>query len=245
MPRKPPRPARQRLSPELRKTILLRAAAEIIAREGITAVSMQRVAEEAGVSKGLVYNYFPTCHELLYELLRRETATIHQKQVEAARGVTDFVELTRGVTRVYLRHVAEHGELLRPLMAEPTLTAELAKEHRIGRPRAVRLFAQLMVDQYGVPMNDAQAASDLLMDLSGAAARRMQETGESPDYLEDLCVQLVVAGVTALAKGVERSTPAIAREGKARTRTGVTRRRGRAVPGKATTVSGVKRKRRA
>jgi AcrR family transcriptional regulator len=208
MKQSPARRARKRLSPELRQTRLLQVAAGIVVRDGLTAVSMQRVADEAGVSKGLVYNYFPSCQALLYQLLRSETSAIHDKQVAAARGVTDFVELLRVVTRVYLRHVAEHGHLLRPLMAEPSLMAELEREHRTARPRAVRLFSRLMHAQYGIPMGDAVAASDILMDLSGAAARRMQETGDSPDYLEDLCVQLVLTGVNGLKRGLARRASA-------------------------------------
>jgi AcrR family transcriptional regulator len=204
MPRAPAKPVRRRLDPELRKTRLLRVAAEIVVRDGLTSISMQRVAERAGVSKGLVYNYFPSCQALLYELLRRESATIYEKQVAAARDIEDFVELLRVVTRVYLRHVAEHGHLLRPLLAEPALAAELEREHRTVRPRAVRRFSRLMHEQYGIPLPDAVAAADLLMDLSGAAARRMQETGESPEYLEDLCVQLVLRGVDGLANGLDR-----------------------------------------
>lgn len=212
MPRSAPKPVRRRLLPEDRKTRLLQVAATIVVRDGLTSINMQRVAEEAGVSKGLVYNYFPSRQILLYELLRRETSTIHDKQVAAARGVKDFVELLRVVTGVYLRHVAEHGHLLRPLMAEPSLTAELERENRTVRPRAIRLFSRLMHDQYGIPLPDAVAASDILMDLSGAAARRMQETGESPDYLEDLCVQLVLTGVEGLTRGLDRhaSAPKVA-----------------------------------
>jgi AcrR family transcriptional regulator len=208
MTQSPARRARKRLSPELRQARLLQVAAGIVVRDGLTSVSMQRIADEAGVSKGLIYNYFPSCHALLYQLLRSETSAIHEKQVAAARGVTDFVELLRVVTRVYLRHVAEHGHLLRPLMAEPSLMAELEREHRTARPRAVRLFSRLMHEQYGIPLSDAVAASDLLMDLSGAAARRMQETADSPDYLEDLCVQLVLTGVNGLKRGLARRASA-------------------------------------
>lgn len=192
---------------------LLHVAARIVADEGLTAVSMRRVATEAGVSKALVYNYFPSCQQLLYELLRRESVAVHEKQVAVAQGVTDFVELTRVVTRVYLRHVAEHGELLRPLMAEPALTAQLQRETRVGRPRAVRLFARLMSEQYGIPPQHAHAAADLLIGLSGAAGRRMQETGETPEYLEDLCVQLVMTGVQGLSARAPDHAPGRAKTG--------------------------------
>jgi AcrR family transcriptional regulator len=193
---------RERLSPEVRREQLLTVAARILASDGLTGVSMDRVAREARVSKGLVYNYFRDCHALLCGLLRRELHAIWRKQVEATRGDPTFDGLVRSTTRVYLRHVAEHGELLRPLLAEPSIAADVAKERAPKRPTIVREFAERMSREYGVPIRSALAACDLLLDLSPAASRRMMETGESPQYLEELIVGLVAGAASALAHGV-------------------------------------------
>ena len=39
--------------------MLLDHTAQIIADEGVSAVTMDRLAKEANISKGLIYNYFP------------------------------------------------------------------------------------------------------------------------------------------------------------------------------------------
>ena len=62
---------RTRLSPEVRRDQLLDAAAAVIAGEGTQAMTMERIAEGAGVSKALVYRYFANRSALLLELYER------------------------------------------------------------------------------------------------------------------------------------------------------------------------------
>jgi AcrR family transcriptional regulator len=191
---------RERLDPAVRRGRLLDAAARIVTRSGLTGITMEGVARAAGVSKGLVYNYFPTCHALLCDLLRRELDAIWLKQVEVVQEVDDFVGLARLTTRQYLQHVAEHGELLRPLLADPTLAAQMGTERATGRAATVRFFAKRMARDYGLPLEPALAACDLLIDLGAAASRRMMETGESPAYLEDLCVVMIEGAARAVTR---------------------------------------------
>ena len=54
---------------ELRSEQLLAAAAKLMERDGSQAVSMQAVAEEAGVSVGLIYRYFSGKDELLLAVI--------------------------------------------------------------------------------------------------------------------------------------------------------------------------------
>ena len=191
---------RERLDPAVRRARLLDAAARIVTRNGLTGISMEGVARAAGVSKALVYNYFPTCHAMLCDLLRRELDAIWLKQVEAVKGVDDFIGLARLTTRQYLRHVSEHGELLRPLLADPTLAAQMGTERAAGRAATVRFFAKRMARDFSLPLEPALVACDLLLDLGAAASRRMMETGESSAYLEDLCVIMVEGAAHAVAR---------------------------------------------
>ncbi|MFZ9394908.1 MAG: TetR/AcrR family transcriptional regulator, partial [Erythrobacter sp.] len=62
---------RVRLAPSERQSLILDHTAEIIAREGVSALSMDRIGREAGISKSLVYNYFPNMTDLLRQLLQR------------------------------------------------------------------------------------------------------------------------------------------------------------------------------
>ena len=52
--------ARRRLSPEDRRNQLLDCARQIILDHGLSTLTMERLATEAGVSNPLIYKYFDT-----------------------------------------------------------------------------------------------------------------------------------------------------------------------------------------
>lgn len=54
---------------QVRSAQLLSAAAQLMVREGSQAVSMQAVANEAGVSVGLIYRYFGSKQDLLFSVI--------------------------------------------------------------------------------------------------------------------------------------------------------------------------------
>ena len=60
---------RVRLAPQERPSLILDQTAEIIPREGVCGLSMDRIGREAGISKSLVYNFFPTMTDHLPQLL--------------------------------------------------------------------------------------------------------------------------------------------------------------------------------
>jgi len=67
-----PKKPRTRHSPEVRKTMILDQAAKLVASDGVSSFSMERLGKEAGNSKALVYNYYPKVTPSLQELLTRE-----------------------------------------------------------------------------------------------------------------------------------------------------------------------------
>ena len=67
-----------RASHKVRVETILQAASRLIATEGAHGVHMERVAREAGVSKGLVHYYFSTRTELL-----RQTIAYSDRQCDA------------------------------------------------------------------------------------------------------------------------------------------------------------------
>jgi AcrR family transcriptional regulator len=54
---------------ESRKTLIMDAALELFANEGYYTTSISRIAQKAGISKGLMYNYFSSKEELIREII--------------------------------------------------------------------------------------------------------------------------------------------------------------------------------
>ena len=52
-------PTRRRLSPEVQREQLVAAAMPVVAEEGFADFSLGRIANRAGVTRNLLYHYFP------------------------------------------------------------------------------------------------------------------------------------------------------------------------------------------
>lgn len=63
--------AKRRLSTDARREQLLAAGASLLAERPVDEVSIEEIARAAGVSKGLLYHYFPTKKDFLIAALER------------------------------------------------------------------------------------------------------------------------------------------------------------------------------
>jgi AcrR family transcriptional regulator len=67
-----------RLSSEERREHLLHVGVELVGRHGTADVSIEEIARAAGVSKGLLYHYFPTKTDFFVAVLARSQAEMDQ-----------------------------------------------------------------------------------------------------------------------------------------------------------------------
>lgn len=188
---------RTRLDPAQRRALILDHTAEIIAAEGVAALSMERIGREAGISKSLVYNYFSNLNELLSALLERELRRLRRMQGEAAEGATTFEGLVRAITHVYLKYIDERGLLLERLQAEPTVSA-VHDPTEYGREAAVDYIAAIVVRHFELPPEVARAATDISFGLPATAGAYLHRHAMTRKELEDLTVTMILGAVTAL-----------------------------------------------
>ncbi|UXY29898.1 TetR/AcrR family transcriptional regulator [Streptomyces sp. HUAS TT20] len=100
-------PAYRRLSVEERRRQLLDTALSLFAHRAPEDVSLDDVAEAAGVSRPLVYRYFPGGKQQLYEAALRSAADELQQCFDEARQGPLLPRLARALDR-YLTFVDEH-----------------------------------------------------------------------------------------------------------------------------------------
>ena len=67
-----------RLTSEERREHLLHAGVELLGRHGTADISIEEIARAAGVSKGLLYHYFPTKNDFFVAVLARSQAEMDQ-----------------------------------------------------------------------------------------------------------------------------------------------------------------------
>lgn len=100
-------PAYRRLSVEERREQLLSTALTLFSGKSPEEVSLEDVAVAAGVSRPLVYRYFPGGKQQLYEAALRSAADALESCFDEPRG-GPLTERLRRVLGRYLRFIAEH-----------------------------------------------------------------------------------------------------------------------------------------
>lgn len=203
----PPR-RRQRLAPQERAAQILDFAARLILEEGLTELSMERLGREAGISKALIYNYFPNRNDLLRALLEREMEVLRERQLAQIRAATDFRDLVHRTTRTYVAQVKERGALLQRLWAEPAVARSVADQNVRKREEALRFMVREVVRAYNLPRDVATSAVDMGMAMTEAAAQHLPSSRNDVDFATDICVSLLIGGLEALAR---EHTQAVAR----------------------------------
>ena len=188
---------RSRLSPNARKSMILDHAARLISAEGVSAVNMERLGKEAGVSKALVYNYYPNVTLVLQELLTREYRHLRKLQFEAAESGKTLEQLVRRVTHVYLVYIKEHGPLIDRLAAEPSV-ANNGDPTEYSRDSAVEYIARIFSENFQIDMSIALPVVDISYGLTAAAGHYRTSQDISLQEIEDITVIMILASLEAV-----------------------------------------------
>jgi TetR/AcrR family transcriptional regulator, fatty acid biosynthesis regulator len=192
-----PDKTRRRLAPEARRALILDHTADMVAREGVATLSIESIGRAAGVSKSLVYTYFPNLTELLRELYQREMWRLRRQQAEVAANAATFEELVRSITHVYLEYFHERGLIIERLQAEPSVST-MHDPTEFGREAAVDYLTEIVLANFDLPRDLARAATDISFGLSAAAGNYLNRHDIDLQSIVDLTVTMVMGAFAAL-----------------------------------------------
>jgi AcrR family transcriptional regulator len=105
MPNKKKKPERSRLEVDERRAQLLALGLELFSQNPYDELKIDAVAEKAGISKGLLYHYFPTKRAFYVEVLR--VASQELLRVTEPGDGTPLERVQRGID-AYLGYVENH-----------------------------------------------------------------------------------------------------------------------------------------
>ncbi|WP_158015710.1 TetR/AcrR family transcriptional regulator [Mycobacterium basiliense] len=99
--------ARRRLSPEDRRAELLALGAEVFGKRPYDEVRIDEIAERAGVSRALMYHYFPDKRAFFAAVVKDEADRLYEAtNIAPPVGMTMFEEVRTGV----LAYMAYHQQ---------------------------------------------------------------------------------------------------------------------------------------
>jgi AcrR family transcriptional regulator len=156
------------------------AAARVLARHGARQFTAARVAEEAGVSVGSLYQYFPNKEAILFRLQTDEWDDTGRllSGILADRSVPPLDRL-RAVVREFVRTECEEVRMRVALGdAEPLYRdAPEARAHRLAGARAAKVFMREVLP--AVAESERQIAADVILTSMAAVGKQVSEAGYS------------------------------------------------------------------
>ncbi|MEU9096882.1 helix-turn-helix domain-containing protein [Streptomyces sp. NPDC048361] len=203
-------PAYRRLSVEERRVQLLGAALSLFAHRAPEDVSLDDVAEAAGVSRPLVYRYFPGGKQQLYEAALRSAAD----ELELCFSEVHSGPLTQRLTRAldrYLAFVDQHDAGFSALlqggsMAETSRTTAIVDEVR--RAAAEQILVHLEVADPGPRLR--MMVRTWIAAVEAASLIWLDEDKRPPlPELRDWLVDHLVALLTVTAATDEQTAGAV------------------------------------
>ncbi len=158
-----------------RQDAILAAAAELIASEGVDAVSMQELAKRTGLSRPAIYQYFASREHVLAELVINELADLSNAIDEHIAKLDEPLERVRVWVHYSLAHLAssEHRAI------REISIASLPEESR-GMVRAMHghFMMALINPVTQLCVRDVTATCHLLYAAVAEAAKRIDEGSE-------------------------------------------------------------------
>jgi AcrR family transcriptional regulator len=192
---------RRMRAPERRKQ-LLDVARKVFGRRGYHTVTMDAVAREAGVTKPILYDHFPSKRELYLSLLEADLANLKERLGEALETSKGNRERIRGSFQAYFDFVDDHAEGFRLLMQE-AVGGEREFREKVFRFRDEVLdqVTEVIVRESKGKL-DRREASDVALGLIGmvetVAQRDPGEPKEQRGKTVDTLVRLAWRGITGL-----------------------------------------------
>jgi AcrR family transcriptional regulator len=121
-------PRRGRPRSEKARQAILAAAAELLLARGLSAVSMDAVAQQAGVSKATIYRWWPTKETLALDALYTEWAGARPSPRDTGSLRGDLLSLLRPWAR--LASSRPYGRVIAALITEAQTDPVFAAEYR-------------------------------------------------------------------------------------------------------------------
>ncbi|HKR66930.1 MAG TPA: helix-turn-helix domain-containing protein [Thermoanaerobaculia bacterium] len=137
-------PTKEEVVEQFRCQAIRDAAMRVVARKGYDNVTVQDIADEAGIAKGTVYLYFKSREEILEKTMTLSFAELQTRIREAIDAGGAFVEVLERIVQTQLEYFEERQEFFRLYlaMAEPLGQRRLRK-HAVYRTHIAQLVTMI------------------------------------------------------------------------------------------------------
>jgi len=186
------------MSPDARRQSIVDAAVALILETGHSGCTLEQVAIKAGISKPLIYKYFPRREELMKVILKREFKALSGRGLDSVSEQVPIEQLIRGTVERALRYYNDHGPILRLLSADPDV-AELAHSgNRSSRISTTDFFVARLKKRYGVPGDVALIAVTMVVNAPIHSMSYLHRQDVDIERTIEVWTEFIIGGWQAL-----------------------------------------------
>lgn len=182
---------RRAVTEQLVHQVIHEATAKILSEDGFTTLTMSRVAAEADVSKGTLYNYFPDKDALVIETLEQLYSGFWERIEALFQKDTDVPETLSAVFKLIFEEITENpalGHLLRENGGSPVIQSHLREKEQDMQRKFTAYFSRDEVRCQLSPFcrDTAMIARYIIRVLDGLVDERVSHPEDCPSIDQEL-----------------------------------------------------------
>jgi AcrR family transcriptional regulator len=187
-------PAYRRLDVDERRQQLLERGAELFTSHPYEELSMSKIAAEAGISKGLLYHYFPS-KQAFFEATLGAWAELLRERTEPDPELPPVEQLQKSLD-AFLELIEENAGAYRNLMQSATGVPEIRDLiEEVRRATAQRILDGIYPQ--GAPPKSRIAVSGWLWFMDGACLNWIEHRDVEREELRDLLLGVLMGALVA------------------------------------------------
>lgn len=181
-----------------RREGIVAAAAHLYAKRGFQGASIADLAQACGTSKSLVYHYFPSKDDILYEVMAAhldDLVDAAREAMQAGDAEARLRALTHAFMRLYVGAEHSHKVLLNEL---DNLPAERRAEV-VGKQRRIIAIVEALIREIRPEANPVTPVTMLFFGMINWTHTWFRPGGSvDADRLADMAVDVMLGGLGAL-----------------------------------------------
>ncbi len=174
----------------------LDVAADLVRTRGLGAMTMERLAEEAGVSKALPYRYFDNADAVFVALYQREIGGLMRRITNAVERRKAGTDAIAAAVHEYFEAVSERGDLLASLAGTGSPIPDLLD----GTWRGPGPIVAILTREYGVRGRKANVLSSIVVGSCVGATDSVGRGETTRAVAEKVTIAALTAAVAAVAE---------------------------------------------
>ena len=192
----------------MRKGAIGRAAAKLFDRKGYLETSLADISEEARLSKGAIYYYFSSKHEILFFILDSYMDSLIEGLEEELRHLAPGAARVEHITRRHLSLYNNRVPEAKALLADaPSLPAKDFRTIAAKQKRYAAFLADALDEYFGgkMPVVYLKAIAFILFGMCNSVMHWHDPEGPIKlDELTDMCLNIFLRGTAHYAGAAGR-----------------------------------------